>query len=215
MYGPQNAVDGLLMTTIGSTGVADNGQPFFQSADDDLLPWLQIDYGFPKSVTMVMITAVYSYLVKDIIDESITIKVHVGDAPGLPGQLSNNDVCANYNGPIVPNSFEVFECSPILSGQYVLIQQDRPRLLINDLIVFTTDTDPAFENGFREARVPESLIEALASSVYNGETLTRGPQFLIDGVFSARHNNHFASGLHPDPWIHLTLMESTFITRFI
>ncbi len=137
-YGPQNGMDGILLPTIGPTGVSEVGAPYFQSGDNDLLPWIQIDYGCITSVSIVMITAHFSP-VDNIANDEVTLRIHVGNSPSLNGETSNNQVCATHNGPIAPKTFEVLECNQIFAGQYVVIQQHSPGLVINDLIIFTTE----------------------------------------------------------------------------
>ncbi len=137
-YGPQNAIDGIVVTTDGH-GVVSN-DPIFQSADDDAIPWLQIDFGCADTVSIVMITPGYTSVSNSNSAGTATLTVHVGTVPAKHGKLSENKVCATFSGEIAPRRFAILECQPELSGQYVIIQlKDRgslARLVINEVIVF-------------------------------------------------------------------------------
>ncbi len=140
-YGPENALDGILMRTDKFNGFVLVTESYFRSSPDDHCPWLEIHYIDTVSVAMVMLTTIYNNNNNNNNMRIQNIKIHVGNTPASTGQLSSNELCAELDNSVIElNSFKVLTCGKVKSGRYLLIQMqdsnNRSGMSIQEVVVF-------------------------------------------------------------------------------
>ncbi len=133
-YGPDNAVDGILMATDGATGSVLT-VTHYMSDPNDPSPWVQLDCGSPVSIAIVMITAMYDIEVRNV-------SIHVGNKMAMFGQQSQNQLCAPTVNEIAPRSYKVIECVKVVHGQFVQFQMQSPMSLQEVIVFFPTQWPP-------------------------------------------------------------------------
>ncbi len=147
IFGPQNAVNGILM--FSSAGSHVTSLDYYQSALYDSLPWIQIDHGCSTPVIMVLVASIY-----DLDDGAVrSIRVLVGNSPAAYGQMHlGNQVCHELIDPIEPQQYGVLHCQKVLWGRYVVVQMTQKedpdeRLAINEVKIFTALMSTMAGNG--------------------------------------------------------------------